>query len=197
MDQLQRLRYITRFYPHLQGLRLIPLGAVFLITAAWRAGAVPWVPTVPADRAANWFAMLFGLALIAAMLLGRYYRRRFGAVQPQHRMRGPVTVLTFVLALSFAVWTQSALQTTPSLPLIVIAVAIGYVGVLDRIVRSHYLIVSASVLILAMLSTFGVPPHTRDVLFYAVTGLGLMVVGVGDHLLLLHSLRSVSHVQSL
>lgn len=194
MNQLHRLKYVPRFYPHLQGLRLIPLGTLFLLTAAWNAGVFRWLPGTTGRGPQNWFALLFALALVAAMLLGIYYRRRFGMVRPSHRARGPLMVLAFVLALFFAAWVQDALQATVSLSLLVIGTAIGYVGLLDGLARTHYLVVSTAVLVLAMLGTFGVSPHMREVLFYGVTGIGLMVVGVGDHVLILRTLKPVSDV---
>jgi hypothetical protein len=39
-----------------------------------------------------------------------------------------------------------------------------------------------------------VPPDTRDVLFEVVAGIGLIVVGLGDHRLILRSLQPVAHV---
>ena len=197
-DERRRLRYVARFYPHLQGLRLIPLGVLFSVTAAWNAGFFRRVPGVTTARGPEkWFAMLFGLALAAAMLFGIYYRRRFGAVRPAHRVRGPLTVIGFVLASSLAVGLQGALQTSVSLPLIVIGIAIGYAGVLGGLLRPHYLVVSAWLLVIAMLGTFGVPLHIRETLCDAVAGLGLMVVGGGDHFLILRTLTRVSHVESV
>ena len=198
MDERRRLQYVARFYPHLQGLRLIPMGVLFWVMAAWSAGFFRRVPGISRGHGPeNWFAMLFGLALATAMLFGIYYRRRFGVVRAAHRVRGPLTLLGFVLAFSLAVWFQDALHTTVSLPLIVIAIAVWYGGVLGGLLRQHYLVVSVGLLVVAMLGTFGVSVYMREVVCDAVAGLGLMVVGVGDHLLILRTLTWVSHVESV
>ena len=46
-----RLRYVTQRYPQLQGLRLLLLAALFLLSAAWRAG---WVHLHLPGHAARW-----------------------------------------------------------------------------------------------------------------------------------------------
>ena len=196
MDPLQRLRYVTQRYPDLQGLRLIPLAVPFLMSAAWRAGYLRWVPGTTGRGPQHWFAIVFVVALVGATALGSYYRRRFGVVQPLSRIRGLFTALTSLAAFAFAIWLQSKQPHTLSLPLLVIAASIGYAGVLDGLPRTHYLAVSASCLALGMLCA-GTAPQTRVVLRDALTGIGLIVIGLGDHLLIRRTLQPAPHVHSL
>lgn len=196
MDRLQQIRYVTQRYRHLQGLRLIPLAVPFLASAAWRAGYLGWAPGTAGRGPEHWVAIIFLLSLVAAIAFGPYYQRQFGAVQPQWRIRGPLTLVGSVGALALAMWLQSRQPAAISLPLLVIAASVGYVGVLDGLTRPHYLAVSASCLSLAMLGA-GVAPHTRVVLLDAATGTGLIVVGLGDHLVIRRTLTPGPHVQSL
>lgn len=197
MDRLQRLRFVTERYSHLQGLRLIPVAIPFLLSAMWRAGCLGWVPDTGGRGAEHWFAIVFALALVAAAVLGLFYRRRFGEVQSAWRLRGRLTLVSALIVLAVAIWLQSRQPTMISLPLLVIGIVVGCLGVVDGLTRPHYLIVSGFCLVLAMLGTFGVAPHTRVVLLDAVIGIGLIVIGLGDDRVLRRTLRPASHVQSL
>src|SRR5262252_11002283 len=78
MDDLHRIHYVTGHYAHLQGLRLLPLSAPFLLAAVERI-AGPFVPS-------GVWALLLATCLAASFRIGRYYARRFGqATAPRWR----------------------------------------------------------------------------------------------------------------
>ncbi len=196
MNHLERLRYVTRRYPHLQGLRLVPLGIPFLISAAWRDGQLRWVPGIEQSEPSLWFAALFGVALMAGTLLGSYYRRRYGTVEPVRGWKAPVLFFGFLAVLGIAFSLQDHLQPIVSLPAVVIGTAIAYLGVVDRTIRFHYIVLGALCLLFANLGEFGIPVHARDVLLDDLIGLGLIAVGIGDHLVLRRTLEPVHNVEA-
>src|SRR5688572_7265615 len=82
MHDLQRLRYVTERYEHLQGLRLVPMGIPFLFSALWRDGELTWVPGIDGSGARMWFLALVALAVGLSFIAKTYYQRRFGIVRP-------------------------------------------------------------------------------------------------------------------
>lgn len=197
MDELQRLRFVTERYAHLQGLRLVPLGIPFLISAAWRDGQLAWVPGTEGHGAGYWFALLMLLALGISGAVGGSYREHFGSVQPAHPWKAVLALFAFLAVFLGSVWAQQTYGWIVSLPAILIGTALGYLGVVGGQPRTHYLALSALCLVFAMLGSFGVPFHARDVLLDDLIGIGLIVIGVGDHLLLRRTLEPVSHVQTI
>ena len=196
MNQLERVRFVTERYGHLQGLRLIPIAVPFLAAAAWRGGYLPWLSGLSDARAARWFFAAFAAALAISWSMGICYRRRFGWVQPRHR---PTSILLFLgfLAALLASWrAQTTFEWSIPAPMIVIGAAIALVGLMGGHVRAAYLGVAAACLLFASLGAIGVPFHTRDVLFDCLVGFGLMAVGIADHLLLRGTLEPQPYVRA-
>jgi hypothetical protein len=197
MDSLHRLRYVTARYHHLQGLRLIPLALLFLISAAWRDGLLRWVPGTAGEGARVWFLGLGVTALALSIAAGRYYRRRFGNVQPAAPFAGAFSFSVFAALLVLAFTYPDSADSLIPVPTLILAIAIGYAGLSGGRIRPHYLAVALLVAIFACLGVFSVPFHTRDVLLDQLTGVSLIVIGVGDHLLLRRTLVPVSHVDAV
>jgi hypothetical protein len=191
MHDLHRFRYVTERYPHLQGLRVAPLGVPFLVSAAWRRGQLSWVPGTSGHGPGYWFLGLMALAFIVSIALARYYRQRFGSVQPARRLEGPLLFCGFLAVFFASTWAQDQFSSAVALPAVVIGVALGYLGVAGGHLRTHYIALAAVCLGFATLGTFGVPVHARDVLLDDLVGVGLIVIGVGDHLLLRRTLEPV------
>jgi hypothetical protein len=95
---LERLRTVSRGYPYLQGLKVVPVGGlllwVSLLSTEWMTTRLEgWVP-----------ALLFALgaiaALVAAVSIGRYYDRRFGRVSQTRTQLRRDAIGTTVAALA-------------------------------------------------------------------------------------------------
>ena len=197
MDQLQRVHFVVKRYPHLQGLRLLPIGLVFVASGLWQAGYFRWWPGA-ADAAGQWwFAGAFVVALVAAVALGRYYRARFGSVDPLPNVPAFLSAVGFGAMVVGAVWLQTALDSPISVPLLFVAAALMFVGLTGGYVRVHYVVVGTACLLLATMGVFGVPLQTRLVLLDYVIGGGLIAVGIGDHLLLRNTLEPYPHVRTV
>jgi hypothetical protein len=194
MDQLRRLRFVTERYEHLQGLRLVPLGIPFLISSAWRDGELAWVPWTHGNGARLWFLALLGVAFSVSVRLRGYYQRHFGDVQAVGSLSGPLATIVFLALFLLA----ASLPDSPvSMPAIIVALGLAYVGLAGEERRLHYLVVALFVAIFACLGALGVPGPDREVLFDELAGVGLIVIGAGDHALLRRTLVGVSHVTAV
>ena len=92
--------------------------------------------------------------------------------------------------LASAAWRDGQLRRGPG-------TAAACIGISGGHPRTHYLALAAVCLIFATLGTSGVPIHARDVLLDDLIGIGLIVVGIGDHLLLRRTLEPVTHVETV
>jgi hypothetical protein len=197
MDQLQRLRYVTERYEQLQGLRLVPLGIPFLLSSAWRSGRLTWVPWTTGVGARMWFVTLVASALALSLLAKTYYERRFGDVQSAVTLKAPLAAFVFTALFIVSVSLRTDGQTAVSIPALIVALGLGYVGMAGGVLRPHYLTLAVGVGVFAFLGPLGIPFHTREVLWDQLIGIGFVVTGAGDHLLLRRALVPVGHGHAL
>jgi hypothetical protein len=173
MDDLRRIHYVTEHYAHLQGLRLLPLGAPFLLAAAERMAGRPLVP------ASIW--MLLVLAAIAGPYwIGRYYARRFGQALPLRWRTGAVTFVGSCAAFLGFEWLQETLAPPVVLPLLFVAVMLARLGLAAGRLRVHYLWIAAAVAVFAVLSRAAPDSALRPVIGNLLIGGGLVSAGIGD-----------------
>jgi len=197
MDHLQRLRYVTERYEQLQGLRLVPLGIPFLLSSAWRSGHLTSVPWTSGIGPRIWFVFLVAAAVALSLATKTYYERRFGDVQSALTIKTPLAAFVFTALFILSVSLPRDVQATVSIPAVIIALGLGYLGMVGGLLRHHYLMIALCVVVFAALGPFGVPLHTRAVLWDELIGIGFVVIGVGDHLLLRRTLVPVAHVNAL
>ena len=197
MHHPRRLRFVTSHYAQLQGLRLLPLAFPFLVSAAWRNGQLAWVPGTQRHGSTYWFFLLLSIAVVFARILSRYYEERFGYVRPTGRLKAVLGTVGFLVVFLVAVSWQQTFHTPFSLPAIVIACAIGYLGVAGGEPRPHYLALAAMWCVFASLPSFGVAFAVRDVLLDQLTAVGFIVIGIGDHLMLRRTLQPVPHADAV
>jgi hypothetical protein len=187
--ELQRTRYVVEHYAQLQGLRLVPLGACFLLSAAWRLGWLSWVPGTENDRGAQlWFLGMLGVAVAVSVPIKGWYRRHVGmaAVRPD---RSGAATLTMAAA---AVTGLASFPPTPwrvSLAGLLIATLLVTLGCAAGGLRRHYVFAGVAFLGLALAPALDVPPEARRMAFDTVVGLTLLAGGLGDHRLLGRLLR--------
>ena len=146
-----RLRYVTQRYPQLQGLRLLPLAALFLLSAAWRAG---WVH-LPGN-AARWFLAGLAVAIAASYPLRAWYAARFGTVSQRLTDSSLLPIVAVGACLPLARATQDDTQLAFSLPAALIAAAMAGVGLAHYPLRRHYLAAAAVVFGWALVRAVGV-----------------------------------------
>jgi hypothetical protein len=197
MDHLQRLRYVTERYDQLQGLRLVPVGIPFLLSAAWRDGRLTWVPWTGGAGVRIWFAVLVTCSVALSLRARTYYERRFGDVRSAATIKTPLAAFVFTGLFILSASLHPEGHTGVSVPALILALGLGYVGMAGGLMRPHYLVIATCVAGVALLGLLGVPHHTRDVLWDQLIGMGFVVIGVGDHLLLRRTLVPVAHVNTL
>lgn len=186
---LRTIRYLTANYAHLQGLRLVPLGLLFLVSAAWRAGWLPWPPDGPGHVADRWFAVAFLACLLVGLGLGRYYRTQFGAVRPlPSRFHAPPLLIVF-LAFVLLVAIQDTVAWRFPLPLVFLGAMLSVLGLAAAGLRHHYIAIAVACMAWPSLAIVGVSLPVQHVLVDLLIGLGLIVGGVGDHRILRHLLQ--------
>lgn len=112
MVPLERVDFLTRHYPQLKGLRLVPLGLALLVIAA---AAPNWpVPNSRADVATSWIGIAIPIAIGAAAWLNATYAARFGDVTPLPR-RGRTLALAVAVILFLALAQFDRITVSPVL----------------------------------------------------------------------------------
>jgi hypothetical protein len=189
MLNVRRTMYVTEHYAQLQGLRLVPLALCFLGSAAWRAGLLAWLPGIAGSGARAWFLASVGLALIVSFPIGAHYRRRVGVASPRVPLLGALS-LTMGFICFVLLTTLPANSWHVSIPVLFVALALGYVGVANEGLRRHYLAIAAGCLMFALAPIVGEPGTAREVALDMLIGFGLLVAGVGDHAVLQRALQT-------
>jgi hypothetical protein len=189
MSDPARVRYLTEHYAQLQGLRLVPLGLVFIGVAVWHGGGLRWLPGSAQGGIHSWFVVAFAAAIVAAYVIGARYRRRFGSIRLRPFAGGPWH-LGVLVALGLGLALQDTFRWPLSLPLLVVGAALGYIGVVRQGLRRHYLWIAAACVLFSNISNFGLPVRTQQVMFDLLIAGGLIAAGIGDHLVLIKTLQA-------
>ena len=192
MTDFGKLRFVTEHYAQLQGLRLVPLGLLFLGLAGWQNDQFAWLPASDTDRGARWFVCGLVMAIIGAYVIGGWYGRQFGSVQPRPFRTGGPSLLANAAVVGVLMVVHSFVRPPVSLPLLYIGLVLAYTGIVQNGVRRHYLFIAVFCLLFANIQRFNVPYQTGKVLLNLLIGGGLIVAGVGDHLVLQRTLHPPS-----
>ncbi len=188
---LALVRYVEQRFRQLQGYRLLPLAALFLISAVWRAG---WFH-LPGDDGPHgtqrWFAAGFIMALAASYPIGRWYSVRFGISSPRLTGTPLLAMVAVIASMPVAMAIQEQATLAFSLPMAVLGVALAAVGIYQYPLRRHYVVAAVVLFGLALLRGLGVPADVYAVLRDGAIGVALWIVGVGDHRLLAATLHEV------
>ena len=189
ITQLETVRYVTSHFQALQGLRLVPFGLFCLAAAFGSAAWTSWSDFAQGDWTAGTYIFLLTLFLLS-WLVARYYRRRFGMVV-QDRGWDRATIL-FGVALFVAVGLDTSFGLPVSFFMLVIAAGVAYEG-LDGSRRYGHVLLGGVLAAFALWPLFFGSAHFA--MGYGVVGVGLVLVGVHDHLLLVRALRAVRQPQ--
>jgi hypothetical protein len=184
---VNRVRYVTERYAQLRGLRLVPPAFCFVASAAWRAGLLGWLPWIDGKGARAYFFGGLAIAVIASSRISRAYRRHIGDARPRVGRTGVLT-LTASCGLLFLFTLLPSRPGSVSIAAVFAACALACLGLFEER-RRHYLIVSGASLLFALMPVLGVPPAIRDVALDLLIGGGLIVAGLGDHLVLRRTLQ--------
>jgi hypothetical protein len=190
MTDPARVRYLINHYPQIQGLRLVPLGLLFLAIALWHQGQLSWLPGSANGGIRLWFLAAAAAAVLASYRIRVYYRDVFGAVALAPYRSGGPRVLGVALVIFASLVLQDIFRWSLSLPLIVAAAWLAFVGVAEGGLRKHYLGIAAACVLMANVAAADLSLRTQQVLFDLLLAGGLLVAGIGDHLVLRKLLRA-------
>jgi hypothetical protein len=179
--ELEQVRYITRFYGMLQGLKALPFGL--------------WVIAL-ALRDIGMASVSIGLTLLALVLFiaaNRYYDTRFGSVQLRDRS-GQIRELVIFLIVSFFI---IVLENVLLLPFSLIGLAVAaYFFLIGIQMKVYYYFPLGVVIVFASFLPWmlGVPITDRmfgSIGFVLAMTIGgtVMIAGLLDHIRLVRGLK--------
>ena len=181
-----KIRFVTANYAQLQGLRLVPLGAFLVLFAAMDLlGFMDAAGVPPAERTRFLTRMGFAywIALLLALAAPLYYRHRYGSVEGLDRGQRNRWITAAVIGF---------LVLPISLKLVLVSVSLFVTAWREEWIRPYYPAVAVAWLVAACLPALGGTPPPAKLTLFALGGLTLIVIGVGDHLFLRSSLAKPS-----
>jgi drug/metabolite transporter (DMT)-like permease len=176
-------------YPYLQGLWTIPLGIGIIVAG------ISNLQNHPTGIAAI-ALILGGLALAggATLLIGRYYRDRYGSVTPtrDRTIRQGLALVAWIVILF--VGANQALFWSPDGPQCIFASAfalatLAYYAILVGL-RPHHLVIWGAVFVAGLLPIWGGLGVDRDALAMIPLGVATIVSGLLDQRVLARSLAA-------
>ena len=190
MQDLKRVRYVTSYFSALQGLKLVPLGLLFLLFAAQAAG---WRGL---GRQGDCTLTLPLLLVVIALyfVIGRYYDLTFGRVQYAARGVGDLAVLAWVIGLVGAIVAEMIWK--PAVSLIGLVIATGFVGGGFRSKRWYYIVLGGLTAGVSLLPIWLNSPLAGQYFgsfsftFNFALGLTYLLGGLVDHLLLVRAFKA-------
>jgi hypothetical protein len=181
MDDQGRLTYLTRHYYELQGIRTAPMWLAFLATQA--------NPNIAHFRGIRYDVaalMAMGLLFFFSWLAGRYYRRRFGWLDPTW-IAFPTSRFYWSLFLGLSIWSFYSivfLHFRGNLPF---ALTLAWISPLfnneNPPLRRIYFALAGAVVVFSAL--FLQLNHWDGRIIVVIQCLVLLALGIADHLLLM------------
>lgn len=189
MQDLDRIRFVTRYYSALQGLKLVPFG-LFLIVMSFRS--LGWTGLGKSGDCTYTLPLLV-LMFILYFVIGRYYTRRFGEVQPVREdaawWKGmlPLGILVVAIAL------ETIFLPRFSLAGLALAAMLIYSGIVTR--RPHYWVAGAAMIVVSLLPlAVGADPTsqiygTMGFVWSLTFGIVWTAIGLIDHFVLVRAFK--------
>jgi hypothetical protein len=181
MDDQSRLTYLARHYYELQGIRTAPW---WLAIVAMLAGSKP-------AYSGTWIKDLLGtlvmfLMLFFSWLAGRYYRRRFGWLNPSW-ITLPKSLFYWSIVLCFFIWNIYALSFLHFFGNMPYWITILWISPLFNkenppIRRIYFAMAGAVVIFFALFLQLN---HWDGRIIDVIQCLVLLALGIADHLLLM------------
>jgi len=197
---LDRIRFVTRHFKELQGLALtFPLGLVVLATRLMHA-----LSRAGFDREASAVAVVgVALAVVISFAASRFYRRRFGHIEPRRERRtlvesviGLIAILLLAASGGFAAGTWVV-----GFPFFVGLYFFGdWLALRAPTLLVHRAVAGAAFIVLgfAMVAR-ALPVHGSDAnaVVVALAGLAFVVVGLLDHRQLVRTMAGLHGLADL
>lgn len=187
MLDLRRIQYVTTYYHEIQGLRIVPFGIWLLLIALGQAsGYVPRAEPQPAAVALLSYLLGGFMVLALYKLIGMFYTRHYGSVQPPLHSRpralsGCLSGAGFLFIL-YAGMMIGSRQLAAEVAIVLIGLLL-YAAWRSGWYRIDY-VVLAALLAGAQAIVSGAPAM-------ALNGVAVIAGGLLDHLVLARTLKGV------
>jgi len=202
MEDLKRIKVVTAHYHSLQGLRTLPFLIWVLLINITDAGEIMGIRGMGLDLRCLLVVPGLGLVWALSRWIGAYYDRAFGQVErlPSHRrsLEWLATIL-FGIIVFISIWIDGLLRLPVIVTSLVLAAAMAYFWWTSHRFLTHYLVLAAFLVGLALLPLLGVPIDGRwyDHFVSYVFILGVfIVVCVLNHIALVRNVKALSQVAS-
>ena len=189
MRSLERVRYVTKNYRILQGLRQVPIGIFLLMVAVFKSGFWPWYEGGQAVSFSLAMSLFLPLVLTvgAYALISIYYKRNFGQVRHYPRSERDMILKSLLsLAVIVAFFADVRYVAPVSLVGLTFAILMFAEWLEESRFRPYYLLVSIMLALVSLLPVTGIFTLEQfvDVGLLLSLGIAIFIVGTGDHLIL-------------
>lgn len=186
MNNLHKMKWITKNFENLKGLLILPFGFFFLFLATWNYLKLGITET---GKDIDFPSLMIILIILATILIDRYYANTMGRVKSTSNLKN-ILVIIFMFIMFFIVdyvdmLMNSQLKQPVSLTSIAWALLFAYPFFSRK--QTVYLIFSLALFLLAFFPTIGLIPYKMifndlyGVWGYFLIGLGMIVCGLVDH----------------
>ena len=186
MDNPTHVRYITRNFDALQGLKMVPFGLFFLaMGAGWLGEQGDLSLSLPA----------FVLTLLVSWLISRYYTRNFGRVNSERS--NLVNNFLLPLAVILILWVAAAIDYSMRLPVSVFGLTLAIIlsfwwWLQEQRTRIHYAIMASLIVLISLAPLAGIGEgwliiQPSGTVFHLLVGAIFVLGGILDHLILVKS----------
>jgi hypothetical protein len=180
-----RIRFVTRNFYQVQGLRMVPWALLILLFGLGRFGWLDWLPGYPPQRPLD-LGVLWGILAVlvatgAFVSVSQYYRTHFGTVRLQHGDN------LFILPVLVTVTVDAVHRPTNGAVIpaaLLLAAALLGLVMRDGRLRAHYAPAALAWFGLGMVPLAGVQDATVGAAAYLTGASTLLICGVGDHLVM-------------
>ena len=192
-NNLEQIHRATKYYNHLQGLRQVPFGILFLLMAVWKAGEWPWFDKWQPISS----FILLGLTVLLSWGIGVYYERTFGKVkQTTESKRNEAIIAVLFLGGLYLLGIAEIMWHWPvSAAGLFMAFILVLYYFLTGSFRLHYLVFAGLMALVSLLPLSGILPAEQVYVFgvngivgITIMGVLWLVSGLIDHWLLVRSL---------
>ena len=183
MRSLKRVRYVTKNYHVLQGLKQVPIGIFLLAVAVSNSGVWPWYSMWKPVSDLFVLTLLFGMYWVISV----QYKRNFGQVQRSRWSERHMILKSFLILAIVAAFFADARSVAP-VSLIGLAVAAWMFSdwLEESSFRPHYLLTAILLVVASLSPATGVvtPEQFLNVALLIYLGIASFIIGIGDHLVL-------------
>jgi hypothetical protein len=189
MLDVARIRFVTRYFPQLQGLHAMPWAALSAASLVWDLGWFTWLAGQSGLAGGAYGLVGAALAWLTQWRISGYYRRTYGSVTPDPLVRR--TGLTLIAVLGYLAFARLSrgLAGLPDLGAVFVGGCLFWTAYVDRPYRPHFALLATGACLLSVVPIFEWSPRIVQIAYGVALSSGLAIAGIGDHWLLAKTLK--------